>query len=239
MGRKSQTSFTYYTFRFDVDWQVESILLNQLKSYIISEFPKYAIFREISDKTKKPHLQGKIGKALSIEQIRKNLRKQFPNVFTESNYSIADIKTEGYDSYICKSQNVFCNNIFTDEEIKNFNDVFEEVKQELNSKKKRSKAKSFLQNVVDQFIEQNLDDVNTIIHYTIYSYKLTEIELEQMNNSKKRLFKFLMKNLGKSAKIFDTNILQRMYNGILNSLIQSNDNASEVFSNKILENIQL
>lgn len=244
MGRKSQTPFTYYTFRFDVDWQVESILLNQLKSYIISEFPKYAIFREISDKTKKPHLQGKIGKNLSTDQIRKNLKKQFPNVFSDTNYSIAIIDNpDKYDSYICKSQNVFCNNVFQDSEIEKYNQIFEEVKEELNLKyeksgKRQSKSKTFLENVVSEFCEEHPTDVERIHHYTIYIPSM-DIEIEQFRDSKKILFRFLLKRLGKLSKVFDVNILQRMYNGILNSVIHLNEHACDHHADRIMDSIQL
>jgi len=245
MGRKSTTPFTYYTFRFDIDWQDENnnSFLSKLKNYIMATFSKYAIFSEISDKTKKPHLQGKIGQALGLERIRELLKKQFPGVFHDTNYSMSLVDhPEKYDSYICKSNNIFCNNVFTLSEIQQYNDTYSEVKEELKSKyetgKKQSKSKTFLENVVREFSELHPSDVERIHHYTIYIPSM-DIEIEQFRDSKQILFRFLLKRLGKLAKVFDVNILQRMYNGILNSVIHLSEHAGDYHADRLMDSIQL
>jgi hypothetical protein len=241
---KSETPFTYYAFRFDIDWRIDSPLLNQLKSYIISEFPKYSIFQEISDIEKKPHLQGKIGKALSRQQVIKNIKKAFKDTFVGSNYCIAEIKEpEKYDSYFCKSNNIFMNNIFTQSQIDYFNEIYESVKHELENnhgvKIKQSKSKTFLQKVVYEFNQQHYECVEILHHYHVYNWNLTEDEKSKTLSSKITLLKHLMKMLGSNGKVFDTNILQRMYNGIYNSIIQQNEDAANHYLGTLIEKIIL
>jgi hypothetical protein len=240
---KAQTPFTYYTFRFDINWQIESSLLNQIKNYIISEFPKYSIFQEISDETKKPHIQGIIGKALSRQQIIKNIKKSFKDVFVGSNHSIADITDfEKYKSYICKSNNIFVNNYFEQSEIDKYNEEYKIIENQIvdnGSKIKKSKSKTFLQKVVYEFNNQFSEHVEIIHYYHIYNWKLTEDEVLQAYNSKVILFRHLMKMLGSSAKIFDSNMLQRMYNGIYNSIIQQHEDAAKHYVDKLMESLSL
>lgn len=222
MPKVSQTPFTYYTFRYDYqdDNEVEKI-----RKYIIREIPKYAIFIEISSEVEKKHIQGKLGKALSLVQLRKHFKEEFPNMFVKSNYSIGDIKDpEKYDSYICKDGNPLCNNVFEPEYIEEQVLLHKSKVVAFEKKKEKQVTGTFTQKVFHDFCIEFPHDVVSIQHL---AYKPSDYEKKQYDNSCKVLLKFILKRLGRAVKVFDDNILQRMYTGIKNSVIQLDDASGE------------
>ena len=94
MPKSATTPFTYYSFRLDIDYLDDNntIVLDKLKTFIKLNCLKYAIFKEIADKTKKPHIQGKVGLSKSMSQYRKIFQDSFPKLFVGTNYSMAVIK---------------------------------------------------------------------------------------------------------------------------------------------------
>lgn len=237
MPKQSTTPFTYYSFRYDYD---DLVLLGKIKKYIEVNIPKYAIFDEISDDVKKKHIQGKIGVKLSLVQLKKNLNKEFPNVFVRSNYSIADIKKpDDYDSYIAKDGKVFMNNIpeFTQEYIT------EQVKKHKtlvtafeNKKQKSESSKTFTEKVTEDFIKENPIDCDYI---RSPFYKPNDYEKKLYDIACQKLLQYILKRLGKISKVFDDNILQRMYNGIKNGIIQTDDKCSHLVMKSYENRIQL
>lgn len=215
MPKQSVTSFTYYSFRYDYD---DDDVIEKIRKYIVSQYPKYAIFKEVSSEVSKKHIQGKIGKALSLVQIRKHFKAEFPDLFVKSNYSIGEIKDEDkYDSYICKDGDVLCNNIFTPEYIADAVELHKNKVTEFNIKQKtRVGVLPFTHKVRDDFLLEFPVETK-IIQYVMY--KPNDYEKKVYNDACKSLLRFLLKRLGKIAKVFDDNILQRMYTGIKNSII--------------------
>lgn len=232
MPKKSSTPFTFYTFRFDCD---DVVIIDKIKNFVIRDMPKYALFTEVSSDVGKQHIQGKIGKALSEEQLRKHFKKEFPNLFVKSNYSITTIKDpEDYDSYICKDGVVLCNNVFTDEYIQEQVALRKKNVAAFTAKKEKTKsAVSFTELVSRDFIKEFPDHV-LAIQMSYYEYKPSEYEKKSTETSCKFLLNYILKRLGKVAKVFDDNVLQRMYNGVKNAIIQLDDNAAAGFS-KIFE----
>jgi len=235
MPKHSVTPFTYYTFRYDY---TDDVIVEKLKNYFIREFPKYAIFKEVSDVVGKKHLQGKIGKALSNIQVRKNLLSEFPNVFNRTNYSCVPIeKPDEYDSYICKDGDVLINNVFSQEFIDEAvalrkKNVSEFTKQQT----KRSANLPFtLKVVLDFMVEYPIE--TQIIQSP--EYKMTDSQQKIYDKACEGLLFYLLKRLGKIAKQFDDNILQRMYNSIKNHILMCDDKASQVQKNFYLGRIQL
>jgi len=237
MPKHSVTPFTYYTFRFDYD---DDMLVDKIKSYVLREIPKYALFLEVSSDVKKKHIQGKLGKAISEEQLRKHFKKEFPNLFVKSNYSIKDIKEpEKYDSYICKDGNVLCNNIFNEQYILDQVALHKEKITEFETKAKKTIAPvTFTEKVFRDFVTQCPHDVTTI-QLSYYDYKPTDAEKKRNEDACKVLLAYILKRLGKIAKVFDDNVLQRMYNGIKNSIIQLDDKSAEGFVKKLENRIVL
>ena len=204
-------SLIYYTFRLDINFDDNK--LTQLQDYIKSNFPKYALFNEIGDETKKPHIQGKIGSTSCLQTLRNKFKKTFPTLFVGTLYSITYIKDKDkYDSYICKQDNIWINNIFSQDDINNFNKNYEY--------KEKVKATTFTQKVFKDFVIEYEHDYNILKQLSYYNYKLSEQEKEMLINSKKQLLEYILKRLGSLTQVFDSHILQKMYNGILNSILQ-------------------
>lgn len=219
MPKSSVTPFAYYTFRYDY---TDAVLLDKIVKYIMREFPKYAIFDEISEVVGKSHAQGKIGKSLSIEQVRKHFHKEFPGVFIRTNYSITLIKDEdAYDSYICKDGKVLCNNVFDNEYIDAQIEKHKQCKSEAKEKKIKIETKlsnqTFTQSVFMGFKNEHFDYYNHI-KYAV-TYKPTEDETMLHDIACERLLAYLLKRLGNIVKVFDDTVLQRMYTGVKNAIL--------------------
>jgi hypothetical protein len=215
----------YYTFRIDCDYQTEDIFLEQLELLIKANIPKYCIFKEISSKTKKPHLQGIIGTKLksnvSVAKIFKNV---YPDRFKGTKYSLSPVKDiEHYQSYISKDGNIFMNNYLTQETIDNYNANYKDVKIT------KPVTKTFTQKVCAKFIEYNEPECNTLRHYYYNDYKLTDIEKARQKRAKYKLVQFILNELGDVVKVFDKNILQRIYFGIHNKIILDDNKCQEKY----------
>jgi len=224
MPKHSVTPFTYYTFRYDY---TDDSMVEKIKNYFVREFPKYAIFREISDVVGKKHLQGKIGKALSHVQVRKNLLAEFPNVFNRTNYSCVPIdKPDEYDSYICKDGDALINNVFSQEFIDEAVTLRKTKVSEFTAKQtKRSTAMPFTHKVVLDFIVEYPIETQII---QSPEYKMSDSQQLVYDKACECLLYYLLKRLGKIAKVFDDIILQRMYNGMKNLIMMEDDKASLV-----------
>jgi len=234
MPKTTVTPFTFYSFRFDYD---DETIVDKIKGYVIREIPKYALFLEVSQDVKKKHIQGKIGKCISEEQLRKHFKKEFPNVFEKSNYSIKSIKEpENYDSYICKDGNVLCNNVFTDEYIQAQKEKHIELHQKFVSKKEKNLSVTFTQKVFNDFIKECPDEVQDI--QTRYQMN-SDYHKDVYDKACKKLLGFLLKRLGDLVKVFDDNVIQRMYNGIKNSIVHLDDKCCQKLLDSYVDRIQL
>lgn len=210
-------SLIYYTFRLDIKHDDDR--LPALADYIKANFPKYAIFKENGEITKKPHLQGQIGSSYSLQTMRNRFRALYPLLFCGTNYSITYVKDKNkYLSYTCKENNIFVNNILTQEQINQFNEPYKE--------KVKLKSITFTQKVFKDFVIEYEQDCNILKQLSYYNYKLSEQEKDMLINSKKVLLEYILKRLGSLTQVFDNHVLQKMYNGILNSILQD-DNQSQ------------
>lgn len=235
MPKKSTTPYTLYTFRYDFKCD---ILVDKISKFIVRSYPLYAIFKEISDVVQKPHIQGKIGVALSLVQLRKQFKAEFPGVFEASNYSISLVeKPDEYDKYIAKEGNKLCCNDtrFTEEFIQEQVASHKTLKTAFESKKQKLEgAKTFTEKVSDDFIKLFPIDCDNI---RFPFYKPTDSEKSLYDTSCEKLLKYILKRLGNISKVFDDNILQRMYNGVKNAILQADDRCSqgvlEMYKNRI------
>lgn len=223
---KTNTPFTYYTFRYDNE---DSSVFEKIKAYIIREIPKYAVFVEISTEVGKTHIQGKIGKSISHQQLRKHFKAEFPNLFDKSNYSIAPIKDpDNWDSYICKDGSVLCNNVFTQEFIDAQVDKHKVcVDNHKKKMEKKQSAVSFTQKVFSDFVLEYPLDVRDIQNFAHFNLNLSDSEQKCYERATSSLLSYILKRLGKIVKVFDDCVLQRLYNGIKNSIIQLDEGSAE------------
>lgn len=221
----------YITFRYDIPLESEEnpynyfdIILKELThtnvlriiQYIQKHFMKYAIAYEISEITKKPHLQGKIYITKDIETVRKNMKKDL-GFFNKSNYSLAPIKDEEkYDSYICKDGKLLINNCFTEDEI-----ITAILKhKEVIVKNEEVSKLTFTQRIARDY---KIENECGIIKQFSYS-NACDLEL---NKAHEHLLKYILKRLGKVVKCFDERELQKIYNGVKNSIIYENEDTLE------------
>ena len=221
MPKTTTTSFTYYAFRFDYTTEEEK---EKVKAYIIREIPKYAMFDEVSTEVGKNHIQGKLGKCISDVQLRKHLKSQFPQMI-KTNYSLSIIvDAEKYDSYICKDGKVLCNNVFTDEYIQEQVKIRDDNKSQFQVKVKKIKTIPFTQQVFEEFVKKFTAEVETIQLFS-YKHNPTDYEVHRVKIAHEALLGYILKRLGCVTKVFDDNILQRMYNGIKNSILLLDENS--------------
>lgn len=205
---------TYYTFRLDINWSAEEELLKRLEAYIKANFPKYCIFKEIAKETKKEHLQGIIASNYKLTKVRKQFTSSvYKTLFTGTNYSIAEIKDyQKYISYCCKDNTVWINNVLTQEDINNYNKEYE------NLPVKVVKHTTFTQKVYKEYLQR--DKQLNILQGLYYQYNLPENEKELLKEAKKDLLGFILYKLGCLVQVFDERTLLKMYNGILNKILQ-------------------
>lgn len=224
MPKKSETPFSYYTFRYDYP---NEEMLQKVVSCVKRLFPKYVLFKEVSDVVKKPHLQGKVGVALSLIHARKKLRLDLPNVFVGTNYSMTQIDDEeAYDSYIAKEGNIVVCNIekFTEEFIEEQVEKHIGLKTAFESKKQKKLSKSFTLEVADDFVEEFPIESD---YLQMRFYKPSDYERELYEKACEKLLNFLIKRMGSVAKIHDDVIIQRLFNGVKNSIVVRNEKCCE------------
>lgn len=235
MPRSSVTPFTYYTFRYDY---TDTVIRDKICEYFIREFARYAIFDEVSDKVEKHHIQGKIGKCMSDEQIRKNIRKVFPKVFDKSNYSIAKIKDpDAYDSYICKGGKVLCNNVFTPEYIDAQVEKHKSIVEDKDVKRCKLSSPTFTQSVFMDFKKDHFNYFNHIRYAN--TYRPDEGEILHYEAACEKLLGYILKRLGNVVKVFDDTVLQRMYTGIKTAILMDGVEENSVLVSQYKKRIQL
>jgi len=215
-----------YTFRLDVEWREneekhEGVFLNQLKDYIKANMPQYALFCEISKKTKKPHIQGIIASKYKVENIRKRFKDIWSYKFVKPFYSIVEVKDEQkYLSYISKEGLPWLNNLLSQEEIDEFNEKYE-------GEDNIQKSITFTQKVLKEFRDTYKYEYDVIRHFSFFNYKMDDHDTKLLNDAKGHLLSFILKKLGNIAKVFDEVILQRIYNGVKNGIICEDNNVNE------------
>lgn len=201
VGQKSP----YFTFRYDYE---DEKFLDILAPFMKLVFRKYAIFKEIADKTGKPHIQGLVIPFKSDSQTRRDLLARFPGFFRKSNYSFVPVKTDGYELYVCKQGNVWINNIWTDEEIKNKQKEFWENNKVMVPKaKSKEKVKSWSMRLTESI---RLKYPNQV---WFYNAQTIEILLSETLNA-----------MGSDSKKIGNKIVKELVLGQLNALNNSVSN---------------
>ena len=224
-------SIIYYTFRLDIEWEVD-LRVNPLADYIKANVPKYLIFKELGDITQKPHLQGVIGLNFCVNKMRKMFKALYPQLFNRTSYSIADIEDwDKYMSYICKQNNILVNNVLDQEQIDKYNkDYLEKTK----NKPHKLKNITFTQKCFIDYKKDFQTECEVIIQNT-YNYNLNDEDKRRIQIAHKSLLGFILKRLGNISQVFDQHILHKIYNGVLNSILQdhkqSQNRSLEYWSN--------
>lgn len=173
-----------------------------------------------------------------LSTLRQQFLKKFDCYKGNKSYSLESIKKEleNNQRYLCKGEKEGEHNIlwsiYTDSEIQKFhNDYWQQNASQNYSKKDKEKTNtSWSQKVKLEFNIIHEQYVNTIIHYHS-DYQPSDYLKTQYEEARRQLFNFILKCLGKSAKLLDEQIIRKLYNGIMNQYIQQDAKASETFGN--------
>jgi len=219
----------YLTFRFDYE-EHESIL-PAILDFIKANCSSYVIFDEIAEKTKKKHIQGKIIPVKSMETFRRKLQESFVNVFIKSNYSIAKVNKEYYDSYICKDGHVVINNIWTEDEIKELQSKHVPKQEFIAQCKEKKKLQTWSQKVAEEMEIEIPDAIDKYIKLLQFESLGTDnysgYQFEQFTDAKNRMLEFMLDRMGTAVKTLSSSIINGLFYGITNYFLMKSHKRKE------------
>lgn len=210
----------------------------------------HLVVRENGSKEKREHLHTLLTPKKTLSTFRQQLLKEYPLVKGNGAYSLELVKNEeSIVRYCCKGEDnkmpdvIFNSSIDIENEHKLYWEKNTELKQVSgvnmgcqNGSPKKVKVPTWTERVYNEIMEQFEPQVNTIIAYQDL-YKPTENEVKIMLESKKVIFRYFMKCMGKSVKKLDDVIIRQMFNGIINAIIQSNEEAGNKYADKMFDKI--
>ena len=222
-------SSKYLTFRFD--YETHESKLQAILDFIKANCSSYAIFDEVAEKTKKKHIQGKIIPVKSMETFRRQLQQSFVNVFIKSNYSIAKVEKEYYDTYICKDGNIVINNIWTEQEIKDLQAKHIPKQEFIQQCKEKKKLQSWSQKVAEEMEKEIPDVIQKYIELlqfeTLDNSDFSCYEFTQFKNAKESMLEFMLDKMGTAVKTLSSSIINGLFYGITNHFLMKSHKRKE------------
>lgn len=104
--------------------------------------------------------------------------------------------------------------------------------------KAKSKTKSWSEKVYGEMLEIYEVEVNTIILY-YDDVKPSDELIRLYDESRRILFRYMMKCLGKNVKKINENIIRDLWQGFLNAILQGHESAGEKYSDKLFNSLVL
>lgn len=98
------------------------------------------------------------------------------------------------------------------------------------------KSKTWTEKVYDELHVQFPEHIITIQTFQLL-YKPTDKERQVYEDSRKVIFRYVMKAFGKSAKKISNRIIQEIFDGFINGFIQLHGDAGDKYSDKIYNQI--
>lgn len=96
----------------------------------------------------------------------------------------------------------------------------------------KAKSKTWTEKVYDEIKHLYSVEIVTIQTYQLL-YKPTEMETNAYQESRKVIFRYMMKCFGKAAKKISNNIVRDIFDGFMNGIIQDHEQAGEKYSDKL------
>jgi hypothetical protein len=199
--------------------------LNALVGWIRSNAVVTIIVREEGDRS---HIHSIINPIKTVSTFRQQFLKKYINLKGNGSYSLEEVKE--YDKlirYVCKGNSkdelpdvLYQKDINVEELHVEYWKTNQEIKEKIKEKKR---VLTWSQQVKKDFSEQFPEEVNAIQTFCSL-YKLTELEVAAYQQSKMKLFDFMMGCLGQHVKVLDDMIIIRLFRGIFNSYVQSSIN---------------
>lgn len=208
------------------------------------------VVKEIGKKEKREHLHILLTPQKTLSTFRQQLLKQYPVIKGNGAYSLETVKNEdSMVKYCCKGEDgkmpnvVFNKGIDIDNEFKLYWEKNNELKSSSgvnmgcqNASPKKVRVPTWSEKVFNEILTEFEPEVNTIVTHQLLC-KPTDFELKQYEESKRILFRFVLKSLGKSVKKLDDNILRSLFNGIINAVINTNEQAGNKYADKLFDKI--
>lgn len=192
----------------------------------INAYPEL-IVKEIGER---PHIHSIIRLKKTKSTFRQQLLKKFDSLKGNGSYSFELVKKkdEMY-LYLCKGDD---KDTLPDVKFNNNHDIEalhttywkNNVEMFKGKKTEKQLVLTWSQKVKSQF-EKEHPAIVSHLQQGINDWKQTDYEKEELLKSKKFLFDFCMKCLGRSVKVLDDNIIIRLYKGIYNSYIQESSDS--------------
>lgn len=190
------------------------------------------------------HIVFELKKTLST--FRQQLLKSFPLLKGNKSYSLEVIKTtiEQMVRYACKGTRetlpcvLFSNPSVNIEEChRKYYQIIDEtnVARSSSSVKSNVKSKTWIEKLYENIQEMYKYEIS-VIQTNSCIMRLTDIEKEDLEKSRKVIFAYMCKCLGKSVRKINDNILRDLFEGIINSINQDGDFSTE-YSMKLYNNI--
>ena len=231
---------TIYQMRVteDLDDSLVSVML-----WLRTNATVLIIAKELGSQTEKKHIHALIEldeskKSGFIQAFHKNFKDKYKG---NKGYSCEVIKKALNNNlrYLCKGESLGIYNVpykgkFTDAEVELMNQEYWQQNQLTNFSKavKKTATGSWCEKVSKEFEIAYPQIVINIQKYHSIKDNSSSAEKESYNTTRELLFDFCMKSLGKSYKVLDEQIIKKLYNGCMNSFIQSNDESSVKFNKK-------
>lgn len=102
--------------------------------------------------------------------------------------------------------------------------------------KAKSKTKSWSEKVYEEMQKMYESEVNTIKLY-YRDVKPSDELVKLYDESRRALFRHMMKSLGKNVKKINENIIKDLFNGFINAIVQDDDIAGERYSDKLFNSL--
>lgn len=229
-------------FHFRV--HIDNLEMENLVGFIKSNANTLLIVKEQGDR---PHIHCIIEPLKTVSTFRQCFLKKFTQCKGNKCYSLEEVKDlDKLKSYLSKgeSETIMPEVIYNkDIDISAYHISYWEVNKSLKSntasqKPNKVKTVTWSQEVKLQFEKENPTDVQELSDPIESRWQPTDFEIKSHQDCKKRLFKFMMKKLGKNVKVIDDNVMIRLYKGILNSYIQDG-NHSDKFGDYLFDKLGL
>lgn len=96
----------------------------------------------------------------------------------------------------------------------------------------KAKSKSWSERVFEQIQDELSSECDVIISYN-NGFKLTDSEQQLLIEAKRKVFRMVVRCLGKSVKKINENIIRDLYSGFINSILQKDETAGNAYADKL------
>jgi len=104
------------------------------------------------------------------------------------------------------------------------------------SKKQKAKSKTWTEKVFDEIKNQFSIEIVTIQTFQLL-YKPTELEIKTETDSRMVIFRYMMRCFGKAARKVSQRIVQEIFDGFINGIIQDHAEAGDKYSDRLFKSI--